>query len=688
MGTGETYKFSLLFYPAKPKKETGTRNTKPNKTKRSQTKPNKTKPTMNDANIMADHPSDGLPDLTMSTSEQRAAYAETALLTVPEKLENNARLAPGTTAVILGSQTLSYAQLNEKANQLAAYLVQAGVQRETLVCICLPQSVEKVVSMLAVLKAGGAYVPVDPNYPASRIHFILKDSAAPFMITTAPLSQKITTNSHMIFMDDPATLSILAGMPDCDHSSYPAMSDLAYIIYTSGSTGQPKGVMIEHRSFSVFTAQHTRVLGITEKDRTLQFSSTSFDAAVIDLWIPLLAGATLFLYPDNRIMGAPLLEFIQEHKISILPLIAPTVLASLPLHDDTGCLKVIGIGGEVCPAHTLQYWSEKVRLINSYGPTEATVAVTSYVCKAGDSPKIIGKGSPAAKLYLLDENRQEVATGATGELYIGGTQIARGYLNRQELNLEKFVPDPLAAAGNVHSRLYRTGDLMYRMPDGNFAFSGRIDDQVKIRGYRIELGEVENTLNQLKGIHQAVVLPRDNEQGQSILAAFIVCEKQQENITAISRELRKQLQQILPAYMVPERFELLSSMPLNAHGKIDKDRLQLTLLPVSDNISLTVIDPADYENIICAVWGRFLQSGQLAYQDNFFESGGDSIMLMQVYAALPDSLKKNMLIPDFYTYPNAKSLATEIRNREHRALISEEEKRTDHHQGIAGRCPA
>lgn len=629
---------------------------------------------MNSLNTVADHPTDGLPKPALPLQPETATYQLPDLMTIPEKTEHIARLLPGKTALVMGEQALSYHQLNERVNQLAAYLIEAGVQRDSLVCICLGQSVEKVISMLAVLKAGGAYIPVDPNYPASRINFILEDTAAPFLITTVPLSQKATAHKRMIYMDDPVTLGVIRSMPVGNPVPYPSMTALAYVIYTSGSTGQPKGVMIEHRALSTFIAHHTRILDITEQHKTLQFSSTSFDAAVIDLWIPLCAGATVYLYPDNRIIGAPLLEFIQQHQINVLPLIAPTVLASLPLVEDAGPLQVIGIGGEVCPVHTIQHWSGKVKLINSYGPTETTVAVTSCVCRTDQSPKVIGKTSPAAVLYLLDENLQPVRDGDVGELYIGGLQVARGYLNRPELTRERFIPDPFAAKGKTQGRLYRTGDLMRRTQEGNFEFAGRKDDQVKIRGYRIELGEIENALNSITGVRQAVVLPRNKEQGQLLLAAFIVPEESHEHNIYTVAEFRKQLLQTLPAYMIPDRFEFIDHMPLNAHGKIDKDSLQLSRYSATDDISLSHLDPADYEAIISTVWAWHLHRETLEYTDDFFESGGDSIMLMQVYAALPGRLKKHMSVQDFYTYPDTKSLAEEIRNKEHGALLSEKEK--------------
>ncbi|XZF14515.1 non-ribosomal peptide synthetase family protein [Chitinophagaceae bacterium MMS25-I14] len=609
---------------------------------------------------------------------EKFSVTDKYFIPLTETIEQHALLSPDHIALRFKEESVTYGQLNEKVNQLAAYLADSGVTKETLVCICLEQSVEKVVCMLAVLKAGGAYVPVDPNYPAGRIRFILEDTAAGMLITTKALAAKASVPvNQIICIDNDTVLQSLRKQPTGNLLYKIEPSDLAYIIYTSGSTGTPKGVLIEHFSFSTFTTNHAAVMGITKDSKTLQFSSTSFDAAVIDLWIPLQEGATVYLYPDNRLIGAPLLDFIINNEIDTLPLLPPSVLASLPVNIPTPKLKVIGIGGEVCPAHTLQHWSARCTLINSYGPTEATVAVTSFVCRPDISPKVIGKEKPGVLLYVLDEHMREVPVGATGELYITGVQVARGYLNRPELTAERFpeIPETLKSADNSdHIRFYKTGDMVKRLPDGNLEFADRKDNQVKIRGYRIEPGEIENVLNNLPGIRQAVILPMKNDDGSAFLAAFIIND--QTDAATAGQDYRNQLLQLLPAYMVPDYYELVASFPLNAHGKVDKEKLGLT--PVKgatrEKITLADIVPGNYEAIISTIWSSFLHCDIKNYSDDFFLLGGHSLLLMQVYEAFPDAIKKYIHIPDLYTYTTIQTLAAEIRLRENSAALSQKEK--------------
>jgi amino acid adenylation domain-containing protein/thioester reductase-like protein len=614
---------------------------------------------------------------TGRTKEMRPKLNASSETTISAIFERQAREAPDQVALVFNEFAITYQQLNEQANCMARYLRQAGVKKETLVAICLDQSVEKVISMLAVLKAGGAYIPLDPHYPASRINFILEDTNAPFLLTQTSLAAKLTEfKGQTIYLDTATVQEQIAAFAPGNLTAVNTGADLMYIIYTSGSTGTPKGVMIEHRSVAAFTAHHSKVLGIQPMHKALQFSSTSFDAAVIDLWIPLLQGATLYLYPNNKFIGAHLLDFIRQHQIDIVPLISPTVLSSLPVNEPIGNLTVIGIGGEVCPPYTMQYWSEQVKLFNSYGPTEATVAVTSILCGEHLTPKTIGKAAPDIDLYILDEQLNEVAYGMPGELLVGGIQIARGYLNRPEITAEKFIKNPFAPTNPDSPRLYRTGDLVRQLPDGNIEFAGRMDDQVKIRGYRIELGEIESALSALKNVRQAVVLPRDGQHGHVLLVAFIVPDDALPVDTAtIVQQWRQTLLQVLPTYMVPDRFELLEKMPVNVHGKIDKEQLHLSVTNDADDpLPANNLAPEDYAAAISRVWAKYLPTGQINNGDDFFQLGGHSLLLMQVYSSLPVQISKHIQIPDLYAYPTIDSLVTEVRKREMAKALTTQEK--------------
>lgn len=597
--------------------------------------------------------------------------------TIIDDFEMQVRFNPDKSALVFKDQVITYNELNRKSNQFAHYLKKKGLQKGTMVCICLEQSIEKVVSMLAVLKTGCAYVPIDTKYPVNRISFILNDTNAPFLITSATVFSMIGSNrANVICIDDQNSLEAVVNQIDTNPGVLLEPSDLAYVIYTSGSTGTPKGVLIEHRSLKAFIDNHRPVLGISENSKTLQFSSTSFDAAVIDLWIPLVTGATLYLYPDNRVIGVHLLDFIRDNEIDVLPLISPTVLSSFPLMEDIGKLRTIGIGGEACPVRTLEHWYNKVQLINAYGPTEATVAVTNFLCRPGYAEKTIGKPMPGVQLYILDEKGNEVADGAAGELHIGGVQVARGYLNSPELTVEKFVENFRDNTGQP-IRLYKTGDMVKKLSDGNLEFAGRKDDQVKLRGYRIELGEIEIAINRLDGIKHAVVVPRDGKHGLVLLTAFVVAENIQaeSELRAQKSRWRQQLTGQLPTYMIPDRFELLPDMPVNVHGKIDKDKLQL-----SDENEAAIelrgenIDENDYEGIIYNIWSRLLNSENIGQNDDFFALGGHSLLLIHVYNALPEAIKSHIQIPDLYVFSTIRNFSEEIRKRKNALRLSAKEK--------------
>lgn len=593
--------------------------------------------------------------------------------TIVDDFERQARRHKDKPALIFKDQILSYAALNQSANRLAHYLRKAGLAEGMMACICLEQSVEKIVCMLAILKAGVAYIPLDPRYPASRINFIMEDARAPFIVTTTDHSEKITNNAKVIFIDDPKANAQICACPDENPNLMLKADDLAYVIYTSGSTGNPKGVLIQHSSLKVFIDNHRPALGISENSRTLQFSSTSFDAAVIDLWIPLTSGATLVVYPDNRIIGSHLLEFIRNHQIDTLPLLSPTVLSSLPTESEIGELQIIGIGGEACPAPVLEYWRKKVQLVNAYGPTETTVAVTNFVCRPGYPAQTIGKPMTDVAVYILDENGNDVTDGLPGELYIGGPQLARGYLNNPELTNQKFVSH-ITEGQSV--RVYKTGDLVKRLPDGNLEFVGRKDNQIKLRGYRIELDEIEIALNCLDGIKQAVVVPRDGRQGLVLLTAFVVAVKKPSvsEHTALKNTWRQQLADRLPAYMVPDHFEILAQMPMTVHGKIDKDSLQI---PKDDHERSETpqekITEDDYEQIIRAIWSKLLQNNEIGSDDDFFALGGHSLLLIHVYSALPQLIRKHIQIPDLYNFPTIRTLAEEVKKRQAAQRLSAEE---------------
>jgi len=358
-------------------------------------------------------------------------------------IEQIAERYPEKNALIDDLNKITYQNLNQKANQLARYLQNNGIKSNSKVGVCIPQSVNRIIAFLAILKTGASYLPIDGDLPQARIQMMVTDSEIDLMLTVDSFLDKIQSDKTIF-----TALNLLI-----KEESFKALSpenlpnqilphNPAYIIYTSGSTGIPKGVIIGHQSFLSFVEFQADLLGLSNENTTLQFASPSFDAAVIDIWTPLIKGATIYLYPNNKIVGEPLLDFIVKNNIDTIPLLPPMVLASLPQNRPIGNLKTIAIGGEACTENTVKAWYKKIRLINSYGPTEATVAVSNYEFKTEINPRIIGSAMPFAKLLVLDEALKPTASGSTGELYIGGDQLALGYLNRPEDTKKAFIQTP------------------------------------------------------------------------------------------------------------------------------------------------------------------------------------------------------------------------------------------------------
>ncbi|KAA3662025.1 MAG: amino acid adenylation domain-containing protein, partial [Chloroflexi bacterium] len=484
---------------------------------------------------------------------------------VHEWFEAQVAANPGKTAVSHSSQHLTYAKLNAKANQLAHYLIEKGVQPDSIVGLHMPRSIEMIVALLGVLKAGGAYLPLDPDYPAHRLQYMLED-ARPLLVLTA---------DDLSFAVDEDALSIvkIAGLDQFNEYSVVnpktavSTQNLAYIIYTSGTTGKPKGVQIEHQAMANFVHGAAVAYPITSEDRVLQFATIAFDTAVEEIYPCLTQGATLVLRTETMIDTMDhFLAKCAEWNITVLDL--PTafwhhltislVTENLSLPPN---VKLVIIGGEKANEQAMQQWQEQVnadvRLLNTYGPTEATVVTTMYEASAETSVTVskgmlIGRPLPNYDVYVLDAAMQPVPIGVAGELLVGGPGLSRGYLNRFDLTVERFVESPF---GN--GRLYKTGDLVRFLPDGNLEFMGRTDDQVKIRGYRIELGEIEAALTQHDQVQQAVVIAYEPTETDRQLAAYLIGDGE-----IVIEDIHQHLQDILPAYMVPASFTVLDALPL------------------------------------------------------------------------------------------------------------------------------
>lgn len=597
--------------------------------------------------------------------------------TIVEIFENRVLNSPDKIILEFKDQKFSYKTINEKANQLAHFLSANGVKYQTLVGICVHQSEDRLIAMLAILKAGATYVPLDTNYPASRFQLIFEDTQIPFLITETSIREKIKNYSgQQLTLDHPVSKDNLKQQSIENPPHINKLNDAAYIIYTSGSTGIPKGVIVEHGGLTNFVKWYHHILEIDNNSKSLQFASISFDAIIIDLWVPVLYGLTVCLYPDNRLLGESLLDFIRVNQITIIPTITPSVLLTMSVKDKPSCLRLICVGGEAASEILVKNWCDEVVLINAYGPTECTVAVCYFKYEKGDLANTIGEACPNTQFYILNEQLEKVSTGETGELFISGDQVARGYLNRKQETEVSFIDNKFARAKDLTSgwnKLYKTGDLVRYLSNGNVEFIGRKDNQIKLRGYRIELGEIESVIENQKGIKQAVVLLHEDSYRNKLLVAYIVHENEfvefEKDYKATLQEI---LQNTLPIHMIPSRFQFLNEFPLNISGKIDKSKLLLQEQIIT--INLDAFSPDDYLSIIISIWSGYLQLEEISSSDNFFNLGGDSLRMVQVYTHFPSSIKQVIKLQDLYLFPIAKDLADEIQLRYSTKQLTEQER--------------
>ncbi|MGH3777951.1 MAG: non-ribosomal peptide synthase/polyketide synthase, partial [Pseudonocardiaceae bacterium] len=586
-----------------------------------------------------DRPVWGLPVLTDTETHQvlvgwNDTHREVAGAGLAELFEARVAARPEAQAVRAGAVSLSYAQVDERANRLAHWLIGVGVGPERLVAVALPRSVELVVVLLAVAKAGGGYLPVDPDYPQQRIAFMLADSAPVVVLTCAAVGPQVPVSAGAVrvVIDDPVVAAEVAAMPghsptDADRLSVLALSHPAYVIYTSGSTGRPKAVVVTHAGLSSFSAAEIEHYRVGPGDRVLAMSSPSFDASVLELGISLLAGA-VWVLPSvaGPLAGDSLLAVLAHDRISHA-LIPPAALATLPAQVAESGLPeftTVIVGGDVCSAELVTRWAPNRRMINSYGPTETTVvACWSAPLVAGPTRPVIGSPIPNTRIYVLDRWLRPVPVGVTGELYIAGVGLARGYLHRPGLTAARFVATPYGAPGE---RMYRSGDLARWTPHGQLDYLGRADQQIKIRGFRIEPGEIEAVLATHPTISEVAVTAHQDQPGTTRLVAYVVPAGE---IVATATELRTHTAGFLPDYMIPTIFITLDQIPLTANGKLDRKALPTPdqhTQPTTEHIP----PRTPTEHTLTDIWAQVLGIEQVGVTDNFFELGGDSILSIQV----------------------------------------------------------
>ena len=569
-------------------------------------------------------------ELLTRWNQTQVPYPSTSCL--HELFEKAAHENPGAAAVVQGARSLTYAELNVLANRLARHLRRLGVGESVPVAIGLPSSLEFAVSLLGVLKAGGACVPLDPAYPPQRLQLMLEDVEAPVLLTQGELFARIAPKTTRVV--DPGSHVPTANEDESDGnlSAIAGPQSVAYIIYTSGSTGTPKGVLLGHRGLVNHSAASLGLYGLSGRDRMLQFSSISFDIAIEEIFPTWAAGGTVILKPEGFSLGfSEFMQFLREYAITALDL--PTAywhewtnyLHENPRLSLPEALRLVIVGGEKVSTAGLARWQErvegKIRWVNTYGPSEASVIATAFEPVNGEALSSVPIGRPIAntQIHLLDGGRQPVAIGAPGEIYIGGDGVALGYLNRPELTQEKFVFDPFSK--DTHARMYRTGDLGRYREDGEIEFLGRQDNQVKIRGFRVEPGEIEEVLARHNDVREAAVIAQESGPGQKRLLGYVVLSRQRKDS---ADELRAYLKERLPEYMVPATIAVLEAMPLTPNGKID--RRALTELAGENQSSHAELgDDGSLSAKIAAIWREVLER-PVGLTDNFFELGGHSLL--------------------------------------------------------------
>ncbi|MEW6742819.1 MAG: amino acid adenylation domain-containing protein [Planctomycetota bacterium] len=577
-------------------------------------------------------------------------------LCLHQLFESQVARAPAAIALEFEKTSLSYSELNRRANRLAHYLRKLGVGPDVMVGIHLRRSPEMIIGILGILKAGGAFVPLDPAYPRDRLAFMLADSRAPVLLTQESLSHQLRTESLQVVLVD-GDRDIIAAESESDPVHETTLDDLAYVIYTSGSTGRPKGVLVPHRGLASLSEEQRRVFGVGPESRVLQFSSLCFDASVFEIVMALAKGGTLCLgTPETLLPGPNLLAFLRERSITIVTL-PPSALAALPF-EELPALRTITVAGEACPADLVTRWAPGREFFNLYGPTEATIWSTTCRCRDGSSPPPIGRPIANTRVYILDPRREPVPIGVPGELSIGGVGVTRGYLNLPELTKECFVADPFG--GDPGARLYRTGDLARFLPDGQIEFLGRIDHQVKLRGFRIELGEIEAVLASHPSVRgQAVLLHGEGKEKK--LVAYVVLRDE-----LSWSALRDYLKQRLPEHMVPATFVRLAELPLNPSGKVDRKALPHPDAAADRRPSpgRAAVEPRnDLEKRVARIWREVLHVESVGISDNFFELGGHSLLLAEVASRVQQELGCELSVVDLFRFPTVETLARQLAER-------------------------
>ncbi|MCK4259133.1 MAG: amino acid adenylation domain-containing protein, partial [Halanaerobiales bacterium] len=579
--------------------------------------------------------------------------------TISQLFEEQVCKTPNQIAVVFAKEQITYEKLNAKANQLARFLREKGVQSNQIVGIMAERSLEMFIGIMAILKAGGAYLSIDPTYPAERINYMLNDSQTNLLLTQHHLKGQIPFLGEIVDLEEEKLFTGDTSNLELSNNA----SDLAYVIYTSGSTGKPKGVLLEHIGIANLSQFFKESLGVNAEDRIVQFATCAFDASVWETYMALLSGATLYLITKDTINDHERFEnFLNTSGITIATL--PPIFLTNLRPKKVASLRKIVTAGSATNFVLVNRWKESVEYINAYGPTETTICASAWKCQEDESTyRTVPIGNPIlnTQVYILNKNNHLVPPGVVGELCVSGVTLARGYLNRPELTGEKFVTNPY-----TKERMYRTGDLARWLGDSNIEFVGRMDTQVKVRGYRIEIGEIENQLLRHDAVNEVVVVARSDQEENKYLAAYFVSDGELK-----VAELRSFLSKELPDYMIPTYFVSLEKMPLTSNGKID----QKALPEVVESMMIEVVYVApesEVEKTLAQIWSDVLGVSTIGINDNFFALGGDSIKAMQILARA-NEYGLNIPVKEIFKHKTIAQILKNVDYNKEKIVISQAE---------------
>ncbi len=584
---------------------------------------------------------------------------------IHELFQEQVEKTPDAIALIFENQYLTYQTLNSKANQLAHYLQQLGIQSESLVGVCLERSPELLIAILAILKAGGAYVPLDPTYPQNRLKFVLQNAQVSTVLVADYLLDKVSNTTAENIIIDQNLFNKISQKPTQNPTPKTTPQNSIYVIYTSGSTGQPKGVVNTHEALYNRLVWMQNTYQINGSDRIFQKTPFSFDVSVWEFFWPLFTGACLVMAkPEGHKDSDYLVQLIIQQQITTLHFVPSMLQVFLAEKNLKQCQSIqrVFCSGEALTLdlQTLFFQQFQAELHNLYGPTEAAIDVTAWTCIRDSNLSTVPIGYPIAntQIYVLDSHLQPVPIGVPGELHIGGIGLARGYYNRPELTAEKFIPNPFNTQ-QKSDRLYKTGDLVRYLPNGNLEYLGRLDHQVKIRGLRIELGEIETLLTQHPEITSCRVITQKNQFNESYIIAYLILKKPLSKLEKFNDNLKNFLAEKLPEYMIPHHFIPLEKFPLTPSGKLDQASLP-QLKNIHQKTSVYKAPQNPIEEKIVTIWQEVLKQEKIGIHDNFFELGGHSLLATRVNSRLREAFAIDIPLRTLFEKPTVSSLAERI----------------------------